>query len=61
MLIFIKNYFIQLHIYIMIDKNIYKKFPILTKKDIITRAKEANRDIEKGNVHDIESIEKEIW
>jgi len=38
-----------------------KEFPILTKKDLIARAEVANRDIEKGNVHDIESIENESW
>ncbi|MFK7984023.1 MAG: hypothetical protein AB8G86_28865 [Saprospiraceae bacterium] len=38
-----------------------KEFPPLTKRDLIARAKEANKDIETGNVHSIESIEKEIW
>lgn len=96
MLIFIRNISTQLHIYTMIDNNIYieklkllewlvklqdtatikkfialkeqndtsdydEEFPILTKNDLITRAKEANQDIETGNVHDIESIENEIW
>ncbi len=38
-----------------------KELPVLTKEDLIARAKEANKDIEKGNVHSIKSIEKEIW
>ncbi len=43
------------------NSNYRAEFPVLTKNDLISRAKEANQDIEKGNVHDIESIEKEIW
>ncbi len=38
-----------------------KEFPVLTKENLIARAKEANKDIEKRNVHSIESIENEIW
>jgi len=37
------------------------EFPLLTKEDLIARAKEANKDIEKENIHNIESIEKEVW
>ena len=41
--------------------NFDKEFPPLTKRNLIDRAKEANKDIETGSVHSIESIEKEIW
>ena len=37
------------------------EFPPLTKQDLINRAEEANRDIELGNVHNIESVENENW
>lgn len=38
-----------------------EEFPPLTKKDLIVRAEEANKNIEQGDVYDIESVEKEIW
>lgn len=36
-------------------------FPKLTQEDLIARAEESNRNIEQGDVYDIESVEKEIW
>jgi len=38
-----------------------KEFPVLTKADLIANLEASNKDIEEGNIHDIESVEKEIW